>query len=268
MITGIVGLGGVGKTSFMVYKLKEAVINERRKRLSDCVRKIEEFNKTRKTPLTIPDRAPFYTNFDVTIPIGYKKYFSPYFLNPYYFGLPNLDKEVQAVMPHGMLFFSETDSVYDSREKSLPAAASGVYNKQRHFDLDIYLEVHRGMNTDTLIRGNIHRYNEIQSQEHEKNCLGQIIKTTWRCREFEGEKAYLAYVDSKGSLNNYTTTEYTHFGNIFEYYNSQGCQKEFIPREGDDFSLLEQPGKVNVQALPEEIAKFYNLSEPKNWREK
>lgn len=268
MITGIVGLGGVGKTSLMVYLLKEAVVNERRKSLRDCIQAIEAFNAKRKTPLTLPDRAPFYTNFDVTIPIGYKKYYSPYFLNPYYFGLPNLDKEVQAVMPHGKLFFSETDNIYDSREKSLPAAVSGIYNKQRHFNLNIYIEVHRGMNTDTLIRGNVHRYIEIMKQEHEKDRLGQIIKTTWYCREFEGEKAYLAYVESKGKLENYTTTTYTNFGNIFKYYNSQGCREEFLPAEGGNFSLLEQPGKVNVKTLPPEIAKFYNLSEPKNWREK
>lgn len=268
MITALVGVGGAGKTSFMVYKLQQAVINERRKRLNDCTHKIKQFNKDRTIPLSVPDRAPFYTNFDVTIPIGYKKYFSPYFLNPYYFGLPNLGKEVQAVVPHGMLFFTETDKVYDSREKSLHAAVSGIYNKQRHFDLDIYFEVHRGMNTDTLIRGNVHRYIEIIKQDREKNALGQIIKTTWHCREFEGEKEYFTYIEAKGKTNNYKSTTYTHFGNIFKYYKSQECEKEFLPAEGGDFSLLEQPSKINLNALPSEITKFYNQQEPKDWRNK
>lgn len=268
MITAIVGTGGAGKTSFMVFKLQEYLKTQKQSRLKKCRAEIEKYNKKRTHPLSLPDRPPFYTNFNVTIPVGYKKYFSPYYLNPYYFGLPERGKEIQAVMPYGVMFFTETDKIYDSREKSLPAAVSGIYNKHRHFWLDVYIELHRAMNADTLIRANIHNYIEIVRQERETDAVKRIVKTTWFCREFEGVKEYLQYIDSNGNAKNYKETTYTHVGNIFKYYNSFECSKEFIPADGKDFSLLEQPSKIDLKKLPPDVAKFYNTAEPKDWRNK
>lgn len=265
-ITAIIGGTGAGKTSFLVYKLKTYVLNERRARFNKCITKINEFNTTRKKPLSKPDRAPFYTNFDVSIPIGYKKTYSPYWLNPYYFGMPNQGNETQPIMPYGVAFLTEMDRVYDSHKKDLPAMASELSNKNRHFWLDIYIDVHRIMNINTLVRDNLNHIIEILKQEHEKDELGRIVKTTWFCREFDSAAKYLQYVES--SKKTYTETTYEHIGNIFKYYDSFECAKEFLPGETENFSLLELPSKINVKKLPKDIAKLYNPAEPPNYRKK
>lgn len=268
MITAIVGEGGLGKTSLETFFLEQLLLNEGDTRLKCAAAQIIDFNKTRKSKLSLPDKPPFYTNFDIKIPVGYKRFFTPYYLNPYYFGIPNIDRDVQAVMPYSVCFFTETDKIYDSREKSLPEAVSSIYNKQRHFGLEIFIELHRGMNADTLIRSNVHRFIEIQRQERELNSFKEVIKTTWFCREFEGAKNYMQYLNSDGKATTYVNTVYTHVGNIFGYYNTHGCAKEFIPKEGQDFSLLKQPSEIDINKLPPETAKYYNQSEPKNWRNK
>ncbi len=267
-ITAIIGEGGAGKTSLEAFFLEQYVLNEGRERLKNCTKEILKINEGRKNKLSLPDQFPFYTNFDISIPTGYRKKFTPYYLNPYYFGIPNLDKEVQAIMPYGVAIFNETDKIYDSREKSLPEAVSGIYNKQRHFWLEIIIELHRGMNADTLVRSNVHRFIEIQRQDREENTFGEVTKTTWHCREFEGAKNYLRYIESNGREHTYTDTTYTHVGNIFSYYNSRGCGREFIPSEGQDFSLLRQASKINLEKLPKEIAKYYKQGEPPEWRKK
>lgn len=268
MITAIIGEGGKGKTSLLTYLLKQDYITQGKQRMRSCIAQITAFNKNRATPLTLPDKPPYYTNFDVTIPTGYRRSFEPYFLNPYYFGIPNIDKEVQAIMPHAAIFLNETDKIYDSREKCLPEAVSALYNKQRHFWLDIYIELHRGMNADTLVRSNVHKFIEIQSQEREKDNAGNVVKIIWHCREFEGAKDYLAYLNNFGKEKNYTSTVYTAYENIFRFYNSRECSKDFIPKEGADFSTLAQPSKINISAIPAAIAKFYQNGEPKGWRKK
>lgn len=267
-ITAIIGEGGAGKTSLETFFLEKLVLEQGQERLQNCINKINSFNLTLKQPLSKPDKFPFFTNFDVTIPIGYRRNFKPYYLNPYYFGMPNIDKEVQAIVPYAVAIFNETDDVYDSHEKSLPEAVSSIYNKQRHFYLDIIIELHRGMNANTLVRSNIHKFIEIQHQDREKNSINEITKTTWFCREFEGAKNYFRYVNSDGKEKTYTETKYIHVGNIFSYYNSTGCEKEFIPKAGQDFSLLKQPSEVNLNKLSPEIAKYYKQGEPPNWREK
>lgn len=267
-ITAIVGEGGVGKTSLEVLFLELLALYKGQERLRNCNDQIDKYNLNRKDKLIKPDKYPIFTNFDATIPIGYRRNFTPYYLNPYYFGIPNLDKEVQAIPPYSVAIFTETDKVYDSREKSLPEAASAIYNKQRHFWLEIIIELHRGMNADTLVRSNVHRFIEIQRQEREVNSFNEVTKTTWFCREFEGAKNYLRYVDSHGSERTYKETVYTHIGNIFSYYNSRECSREFLPKEGQNFSLIQQPSKIDLKKLPPEIAKYYQQGEPANWRKK
>ncbi len=267
-ITAIIGEGGKGKTSLLTFFLKQDYITQGKQRMRSCIEQITAFNKARNTPLTLPDKPPYYTNFDITFPIGYRRNFTPFYLNPYYFGIPNIDKEVQAVMPHAAIFLNETDKIYDSREKSLPEAVSALYNKQRHFWLDVYIELHRGMNADTLVRSNVHKFIEIQSQERTTDNAGNVIKIDWHCREFDGVKSYLAYLDKFGNDKNYTSTVYTAYENIFNYYNSRECSKDFIPKEGADFSQLEQPSTVDITKIPAAIAKFYQSGEPKGWRKK
>lgn len=268
-ITAIIGEGGAGKTSLETYFMKRCVLDEGNQRLRKCIEQINGFNKGRASPLSLPDKPPIYSNYDVKIPVGYRRTFTPYYLNPYYFGIPNIDKDVQAVMPWGVCFFAETDKIYDSREKSLPEAVSAIYNKQRHFWLEIYLELHRGMNADTLVRSNIHKFIEIESQENKTNSYGGIVRTTWHCREFEGYKNYMQYLNTDGRAKTYTRTVYCHEGDIFAYFNTRSCAREFIPKDGQDFSLLKQASEIkDLNKLPPEVKKYYTQSEPKNWRQK
>ncbi len=261
---------GVGKTSYMAAQVKRIVRTEGYRRQQQSIAMITEFNKRRSKPLSMPEQFPVFTNFNVEVMTGYEQYYSPYWLNPYYFGLPNQGKPVQAVVPCAAMFFTEADDVYNSSIKTpLPVAVSGIYNKNRHFKLDIWVELHRSMALHVSIRDIANKFIEIYDVKTEKDPAGRNISTTWTLREFDNWRnveKYLADPDGKDSKKLYNQTTYTDYGDIYKCYDCEDCADEFIPADGEDFSLLPQKSKVKVNDLPEEIALYYKPGAPPGFR--
>ena len=256
-LTVILGSGGAGKTSFIVSRIKHLLRTEGQARLKKSVAMIEKFNQDRNTPLTVPDKIPIYANFDMTFNVGFNEVYKPYFIDEEYFGLPNMDKLVAPVAPYSIIGLQEMDDEYESRSRSLVKSVAGLYNKRRHFGLEIFMDLHRVMILDAIIRDVTDVFIEIQKQEHEYNFAGRITKTTWYCREFNDPKEMLRYSKSDGKEGDYAETVYTNSGDIFKHYDSRSCAKDFIPKDGEDFVYLPQRSEVDISALPAELARYY-----------
>ena len=256
-LTVITGACGVGKTSFIVARIKHLLRTEGQSRLQKSIAIIERFNESRTVKLTVPDKVPIYANFDMTFNVGYEETYKPYFLDEEYFGLPNMDKLVAPVVPYSIVALQEMDNEYESRSKSLVKSVAGLYNKRRQFGLEILMDLHRVMILDSIIRDVTDLFIEIQRQEHEYNFAGRIVKTTWYCREFNDPKEMVRYAKSDGTEGNYTETMYTHIGDIFKCYDTNNCAKDFLPKDGENFVFLKQRSEVDVSALPPDVAKFY-----------
>lgn len=259
-LTIAIGDPGAGKTSWIIKELKEKVRKEgqRRQRLSTA--QIEVLNRTRKHPLTPPSQFPIYTNFPAQFRYGYEKVFKPYYMNEAFFGLPNKGKPVIPVVPWSVVALQEMDDEYNSRERGLMVkSVTGLYNKRRHWNLDIYMDLHRLMILDSIIRKTATRVIEVLSCKHEKDYSGRrVLKTTWQLREFTNIDEAQKYAATEGREGKYTEREDTYEGDIFKCYDTQSCASEFVPDEGDDFIYLSQPLEVDKATLPPEFVKFYS----------
>lgn len=256
-VTVIIGGAGVGKTSFVNARVQHLLRTEGQARLRKSTAKINKYNETRQSKLTPPDQIPVYTNFEAEYTVGYKKVYKPYFIDEEYFGMPNCGKVVVPVAPYSIIALDEMDEEYNSRKKTLSQSVSEMYNKRRHFGLEIFLILHRTMILDSIIREVTDLFIEIQKRVDEKNFAGRTIRTKWYCREFDDAKEMKRYVDTNGEEGKYRETVYVHEGNIFRCYDSEGCAWEFVPKEGEDFIYLKQRSEIDVNALPPEIAKYY-----------
>ncbi len=256
-LTVVIGGGGVGKTSFIVARVKQLLRLEGQARLQKSSAMIEKFNLDRKIALSLPEKVPVFANFEMLFNMGYEETYSPYFLDEEYFGLPNMDKLVAPVPPYSIIAFQEMDDEYESRSRNVAKSVAGLYNKRRHFGLEIFMDLHRVMILDSIIRDVTDVFIEIQRQEHEYNFAGRIIKTSWYCREFNDSKEILRYINTNGKEGAYKETVYTHTGDIFKCYNTQSCAKDFLPKDGEDFVYLPQRSEVNIATLPPELARFY-----------
>lgn len=240
MITLIVGEMGVGKTALNTMFLLREYEEKRRWLLKNAISKIEKLNLSRKQKLSIPEQVPIYTNYDVKIHTGYKKWFKPYAVNPKKMGVPDDDAppDAEFLLPYSRVHISEAQNVWDSRASNMPRYQSKLFEEGRHFGVDLVLDAQRGKRLDLNIRGIAHLIIEVQYMEHEKDEFGNTVKTTWHCREFRKVREYESYLTTG---EGYTERTYEYNGNVFLNYDSKSCEKEFIPPEGKDFSLKVRP---------------------------
>lgn len=256
--TVLFGVGGAGKTSWINAQLYRTVENEGPLRLKLSKAQIDYINLSRQNPLTPPDKIPMFTNFDAKYHIGYKKWYKPYYLDEAFFGLPNLDKVVAAVPPWSVVAFQELDDEYDSRtRKQMLKSVKGIYNERRHWNLDIFADLHRFTILDSILRDVADRIIEMRHCVNEKGFAGDILSTTWYYREFYDIKQAQRYISTNGAEGKYEEKEETFIGNIFECYDTHSCAQNFIPKEGDDFVYLKQRSEVDITKLSPDIAKFY-----------
>ena len=80
-MTVVIGGGGVGKTSFIVARVKQLLRLEGQARLQKSSAMIEKFNLDRKIALSLPEKVPVFANFEMLFNMGYEETYSPYFLD-------------------------------------------------------------------------------------------------------------------------------------------------------------------------------------------
>lgn len=266
MITVICGLPGSGKSSLMAKFIKDIYFNEGKSLLDVCCRSIESYNIKRLNKLSMPEKPPIFSDFEVNFLVGYKKYYSTYFLNGFYFGLENNDVPVMHVPPYSKIFLSEVQRYYDSRKsKSLPDFVSRLFEMHRHNFFDIYLDLQRIGLLDLNIRDLAAKIIEVCGMEHETDSLGSIISTTWTCHEFSNWEEFDKYLN--GNVKKVKTIKYSNFGNIFNCYDSYNYQTEFIPNEESDYLYLKHKNEVGTVAYIEErLKQYYSFGIPDGYR--
>ena len=108
MIHIIFGAPGKGKSCKQVHFAKDLYLTRGRELLRSCMARIDAAN-AEGYDFSYPDRVPIFSDFPMRFKIGYEKYFSPYFMNGYYLGLPNDTQEVMYVPPGSVIFLSVSE---------------------------------------------------------------------------------------------------------------------------------------------------------------
>lgn len=267
MLTIISGVPGAGKSSLNAYFLYSTYRKEGRTLLKRCRAKIEELNKTRLHPLTLPAQPPIYSDFKVKFPAGYKKWYEPYFINGYYMGLSNERLKTQFLPPYAKVFLGESQRYYNSRKSgSFPDFVSRFYEMHRHFGLDIYLDVQRVRLIDPNIRELCRRFIEVQGMEHTRDKLGRITRTVWHCREFGNWIDFEDYLNT--GADTYKETTYSYDGNIFDCYDSFSFFENYLPEDvaGNDICYLKHLSRAEAHFIGADKAEFYKSGEPVAYR--
>ncbi len=265
MIILITGKPRVGKTALNTFFAKWSYHSNGSYRYKRSVLEINADNENRINKLAIPYKAPIFTNYDTHFNAGYKKEYVPYWVDPYYIGLPNSDGPVQYIPPYSELHITEGQRYWDSRESAtMPDNVSRWFETHGHFWLDVFIDVQRGKLIDLNIRELAKRIIEVQRMVNVKDAYGRILQSTWYCREFDNSQDYETYMS--GGNARYRETSYTHEGNIFKCYNSRSCKDDFVPSEENDFTLLEYKTPTEAKALPESLYKFYMRTKPEWFR--
>lgn len=265
MITIIFGAPGAGKSSLNTYFLKTTYEQRGRELLKESIRRIQEINERKGTDYSLPTAPPIYADYTVSLHVGYEKYYSPYYINGFYFGLPNENMATQFVPPNSAIFLSEVQRYFNSRKsQNFPDWVSRAFEMHRHFGLDITMDLQRPALVDLNIRELCKRFIEVREMRHRYDVMGQIRETTFFCREFENWLAVEQY-QASGAVN-YTEKIYRNEGNIFDCFNSFSCADEFLPPQGKDFSYLPPQAQAREEGKDGEM--FYRTAEPKEYRGK
>lgn len=268
MITVIFGKPGAGKSAFATYLMKTLYEEQKYEILKHSCREIEKLNRQYGRSFTLPEQVPIFANFDVSLHLGYKWYFEPYFFSPYYFGLANNSMETQFLPPGSKVFIDEAQRFFNSRKsQTFPDWLSEAIEKHRHFGMDLYLIVQRPMLIDPNCRELVEKFIEITGMKNQVNYAGVVERSTFYCREFVGWLAVKQYLE--GAEAEYRDVQYGHEGDIFESFDSFSFTNSFLPKdEKQDFDYLPSRHRAKQSKLSARQRVFYQTSEPKEFRGK
>lgn len=264
VITIIFGAPGTGKTSLNTYFLKNLYQTQGRALLTYTRGRIAAQNMKRAVPLAVPEKPPIFANYKVSFKTGYEKTFEPYYVNPYYMGLPNDLMPTQYLPPGSKVFISEAQRYYNSRKSAtLPDFVSRLYEMHRHYGIDIWLDVQRANLIDLNIKEICKRFIEVREMRHEQDYAGRILRTAFRCREFDCWRAVEQYMET--GAETYKKAVYRHEGNIFRSFDSYSYFEEFLPEEGKGFNYLPFLSRGEQKQTGGD-AVFYRTDEPAEYR--
>lgn len=270
MLIEIVGKPRTGKTALNTLFMSREVQYSSYALQNASKQLIASFNEERELKLGYPKKAPIYANYEAKIPIGYKKEFIPFWLNPYLLGKPtpeNLDK-IQNILPYACLHITEGRKYWDGRESSsMPDNVSQFFETHGHNFLTIIIDAQRGESLDLNIRKNVDKFIEVQGMINVKDAYGRIKRSVWICREFNTLQDYEGYLAGNKSAV-YRTTSYMYEGNIFDLFESRNRQKDYIPAEGKNYSMFEFITSEEIRRLPKQVQEIYNTERPKWYRQK
>ena len=264
MITIIFGAPGTGKTSLSTHFLKQTYQTQGRALLSYTRGRIEAMNKSRAVPLARPEKPPIFANYKVSFKTGYDKTFEPYFINPYYMGLPNEAMPTQYLPPGSKVFISEAQRYYNScKSSTLPDFVSRLYEMHRHYGIDIWMDVQRANLIDLNIKEICKCFIEVREMRHKKDYAGRILRTSFRCREFDCWRAVEQYMET--GAETFREVCYMSEGSIFRCFDSYSYFEAFLPEEGKNFNYLHFISSEEQKQAGED-AVFYRTDEPAEYR--
>ena len=253
MITVIFGPPGAGKGCLQTAMIEWLYNNEGEDILSDCNELLEQYNVEFNRSLVKPKKVPIFSDFEVKFKIDYEKYYSPYFINGYFFGLNNPLLIPMFFPPCSKFFLTECQRYYDSRKSaSLPDFVSRAYEFHRHYYIDITLDIQRLSLLDKNIKELATRFIYVKELKTIEDELGNIVKTIWFCKEFTNSCDAEDYAENNAKVGKDIKFEYD--GNIFENYDSFSNFQKFIPDKYHDFKYIEHTDKTvyNEILMPED----------------
>lgn len=274
MIIEIVGKPRVGKTALNTLFMHRELFYNGKAMLRHCSAIISALNKEREMEhvslLSIPTQPPIVSNYEAHIRTSFQEVFKPYFVNPYKLGIPTPETEdkIQFMPPCTCAHVTEGRKYWDGRESSsMPDNVSRYFETHGHNYLTIIIDAQRGKALDLNIRENANRFIEVQKMINDEDAYGRVIRSRWYCREFYSLQDYEAYLAGKTGYY-YRNTMYQYEGNIFELYESRNCQRDFVPPNGRDYSLLEYVSQDELRKLNKSVAELYDTTRPKWVRNK
>lgn len=266
MITIIFGKPGAGKTSLMTHFMIELYEKQGDELRERCIERIAEQNQDRLYALPFPDQPPFFSNYGVKFLVDYEEEFSPYFLNPYYFGIENDEFEVQYLLPCSQCFISEGQKYFNSRKSlSLRDHVSRAFELHRQNEMNFFIDCQRPKLIDLNIRELAPRFLEVLRMENTTNSYGGILSSAWYCKEFSSAAEVMDYLTT--GEGGHELPPFVHRGDIFEAFDSFEQKKKFFPadKKGSCFTLLPFQPREN---LSQGLRRLYDPAEPKWYRSK
>jgi hypothetical protein len=233
-LTYVVGERGVGKTTLLAHFATEYMIPPRSVYdLSICKQEIRRLRAGGWENLSLAPHVQHlvYVVDDTFIArgLGYKPRISME-LQFEKIGLYDGIHEVDYLLPYAKIFLPEIQSKLDSR-KSMTAERVADYflryiERQRKVGVQMWADTQIDDSADKRFRSLSDKLIEVQNKQDYYDFHGRLIKTVWRCYEFEGIRQYTRYKDS-GNVREAVKTAYTHYGNIYACVDSYSGKEYF-----------------------------------------
>ena len=134
-----------------------------------------------------------YGNYKFTNKFGMLRYK----VNPFKMCLPNDEGiEYDEFLPNASFHIMEGQMVWKSK-RTLNNYCCGFFENSGHNGFDIYIDVQRVINIHKDIREITDRFITIENLSHQYNDRGKIIKSIWKCLEFNDWSIVDDYMKTK-----------------------------------------------------------------------
>ena len=234
-IVCFIGKRGVGKSTLMAHFVDEYLKTQAVQRWELSEKIIREENARRKTPLSFPNAPPIYANtkYNLKTRAGIK--IEPIPITGKEIGVTIDDEEYKDLFPAPLIVLDEAENEFVSKGEHLPKGQLKFLMQCRHYRVLMLLAAPRAVFIHKDIRASGVRVIEPQRFVNEYDAFNRICKTTWHCREFRDTSALEEYIATDGKSGAYIETTYTHNGNVRELVDSFEYERDFFPKEGEDF---------------------------------
>lgn len=266
MITIVFGKPGSGKTAFLAAEAAQYLNGSDLcyEAHQECLNEVRRLNGEGFC-FGLPEHAPVYSNFPLTVQCGYKKYCGSYYIDGFHMGFRNDSVPVVSMLPGSKIFLSEAQRYYNSRKsKDLPDWVSRYFEEHRHYGLDIMLDVQRPGLIDVNIRDITERFIEIEKIEQERNKDGQVVSTSFFVKLFADWKFVESYLAN--DVKCYEQAVVTKPFNVFDYYESKSYYRNFLPEK--DFDYRPHIALSDVEKDVELAQLMYRQTAPEGFYEK